>query len=72
VRVDPDGMNGQLHTDAEALILEIRRYLAAVDTFRAEHCEPTWLAELPPGGVAGARSSIARTSDAQTTRTHRP
>ena len=29
----------------EALVDEIARYLAAVDVFRAEACEPTWLAE---------------------------
>jgi hypothetical protein len=29
----------------KALIREIARYLAAVDAFRAEHCEPTWLPE---------------------------
>jgi hypothetical protein len=26
----------------EALVEEIRRYLAAVDAFRAAGCEPTW------------------------------
>ena len=29
----------------EALLEEIRRYLAAVDTFRREGHEPRWLAE---------------------------
>jgi hypothetical protein len=28
--------------DIAALIEEIRRYLAAVDAFRAAGCEPTW------------------------------
>jgi D-alanine-D-alanine ligase-like ATP-grasp enzyme len=28
--------------DIEALLEEIRRYLAAVDAFRAVGCEPTW------------------------------
>jgi hypothetical protein len=32
--------------DSDALIVEIMRYLAAVDAFRAEHCEPTWRPEL--------------------------
>ena len=32
----------------EALIREIERYLAAVDAFRAEHCEPRWLPEPAP------------------------
>jgi hypothetical protein len=31
---------------SEALIREISRYLAAVEVFRAERCEPTWLPEL--------------------------
>jgi hypothetical protein len=30
------------HIDIEALLDEIRRYLAAVDAFRAAGCEPTW------------------------------
>lgn len=29
----------------EALTREIARYLAAVDLFRSEHCEPKWLPE---------------------------
>jgi hypothetical protein len=28
--------------DIEALVAEIRRYLAAVDAFRAAGCEPRW------------------------------
>jgi hypothetical protein len=35
---------------SEALTREIARYLAAVDLFRAEHCEPRWLPELAPSG----------------------
>jgi hypothetical protein len=31
--------------DIEALLDEIRRYLAAVDAFRAAGCEPTWRAD---------------------------
>ena len=34
-----------MHDITEALIDEIVRYLAAVDVFRAEACEPTWLPE---------------------------
>ena len=30
----------------EDLIVEIARYLAAVDLFRAEQCEPTWRREV--------------------------
>jgi hypothetical protein len=33
--------------DAERLIAEIRRYLVAVDAFRAEGREPTWRRESP-------------------------
>jgi hypothetical protein len=45
-------MNEQLHIDADELFLEIARYLAAVDLYRAECCEPTWLPE-------SARSTVA-------------
>jgi hypothetical protein len=31
--------------DITALVEEIRRYLAAVEAFRALGCEPTWRAE---------------------------
>lgn len=34
--------------DIDALMLEIARYLAAVDAFRAAACEPTWLTERTP------------------------
>ena len=44
--------------DSVALICEIERYLAAVDSFRTERCEPTWLPELAPRGAA--QSSKAR------------
>ena len=36
------------HTEPNTLILEVHRYLVAVDTFRAERCEPTWLPESAP------------------------
>jgi hypothetical protein len=54
-------MNRKLDIDCTALMREIGRYLAAVDVFRAERCEPTWLPELAPsrGGtplVSGRRS----------------
>jgi hypothetical protein len=35
------------------LIGEVERYLAAVEVFRAERCEPTWLPELRPGAATG-------------------
>jgi hypothetical protein len=37
-------VNGQPDI-TEDLLDEIARYLAAVDVFRAEACEPTWLPE---------------------------
>jgi hypothetical protein len=64
-------MNGKLHNDSQALVREISRYLAAVDTFRAELCEPTWLPEPARGADAGAGRSQARPSRARTSRTHR-
>ncbi len=39
-------MDEQGHIDSEALMLEVTRYLAAVDAFRTESCEPMWLPEL--------------------------
>ena len=36
------------HTEPNTLILEVHRYLVAVDTFRVERCEPTWLPESAP------------------------
>lgn len=41
-------MNPQIPTHSEELFLEITRYLAAVDLYRTEHCEPTWLPESTP------------------------
>ncbi|MGH3137139.1 MAG: hypothetical protein ACRDPV_11675 [Gaiellaceae bacterium] len=40
-------MNQQIHID-NRLFFEIKRYLAAVDLYRAEHCEPTWRPESTP------------------------
>jgi hypothetical protein len=42
---DSDAMNEMLDIELDALFLEIARYLAAVDAFRAAACEPTWLPE---------------------------
>jgi hypothetical protein len=33
---------------------EAQRYLAAVDAFRAEGCEPEWRSEVPPAGSSFA------------------
>ena len=34
--------------ELQQLLLEARRYLAAVDAFRSEGCEPAWLVEREP------------------------
>jgi hypothetical protein len=41
-------VNEQTHIDTDELFLEIARYLATVDLYRAECCEPTWLPESAP------------------------
>ena len=46
-------MNRKLDIDVHALMREVARYLVAVDVFRAERCEPTWLPELAASGDAG-------------------
>ena len=38
-------MDELIHIDRKELFLEIARYLAAVDLYRAENCEPTWRPE---------------------------
>lgn len=55
-------MNAQAHTDSEALIREVMRYLAAVDAFRTESCEPMWLPELVSIRDAASRPSSLYTS----------
>lgn len=45
-------MNEQIQIDDEDLFLEITLYLAVVDVYRAEHCEPTWRPELPQPATA--------------------
>ena len=45
-------MNEQIHIDRNELFLEITRYLAAVDLYRAERCEPTWLPESAPSAAS--------------------
>ena len=53
-------MNEQLPT-IDTLIGEIARYLAAVDLFRAERCEPTWRSELAPLTVEVERIQVEAT-----------
>ena len=48
-------MSQQIHIDHKELFLEITRYLAAVDLYRAEHCEPTWRPESTPYLTSGDR-----------------
>ncbi len=55
-------MNELGHMDSEALILEVTRYLVAVDAFRTESCEPMWLPELVSIRAAESRTSILDTS----------
>ena len=45
-------MNEQIHIDTGELFLEIKRYLVAVDLYRAERCEPTWLPESAPSAAS--------------------
>lgn len=45
-------MNERLHIDSDELLLEIARYLAAVDVYRRENCAPTWLPESAPSPVS--------------------
>lgn len=64
-------MNRTLHIDTEALMPEVMRYLAAVDVFRAELCEPTWLAEVASRGGAGSLSPTGRAKSPKAPRTKR-
>jgi len=50
-------MNQQIHIDNK-LFLEIKRYLAAVDLYRAEHCEPTWRPESTPFVTSNERTRV--------------
>ena len=60
------------HIDPGALICEIARYLAAIDVFRAERCEPTWLPEPVAAGALSGRQLICFTTGSRTSGTHRP
>jgi hypothetical protein len=41
-------MNELTAISEDALLAEVVRYLAVIDAFRAQHCEPTWRRELQP------------------------
>jgi hypothetical protein len=43
--------------DVRTLLAEARRYLAAVDAFRAESCEPHWRLEREPAPSRRRRGS---------------
>jgi hypothetical protein len=49
-----ESMNEELTLDVEALVEEIARYLAAVQAFRTEGCEPTWRPEVAAIGIASS------------------
>jgi hypothetical protein len=53
----------QARIDPEAMIREVTRYLAAVDTFRAANCEPIWRPELESSGdpVVGRLAAYGQT-----------
>jgi hypothetical protein len=58
-------MNNDISIEApESLLLEVERYLTAVDTFRALECEPTWLPELTVDPSMLARRLAAYTEPA--------
>ena len=44
-------MNAIAHIDSDELLDEVARYLAAVDAFRAEGCEPSWRREAADPAV---------------------
>ncbi len=43
--------------DVQLLLGEARRYLAAVETFRAEGCEPAWRPEREPAPTKKRRTA---------------
>jgi hypothetical protein len=53
-------VNEQLLIDIEALAEEVDRYLAAVDLFRAEDCEPTWRVESQPESMRPLAGAVSR------------
>jgi hypothetical protein len=48
----------------ESLMLEVERYLTAVETFRALDCEPTWHPEVTVDPSTLARRLAANTEPA--------
>jgi hypothetical protein len=58
--------------DAETLFDEVVRYLAAVDAFRAERCEPMWRPERVPSEAFESNPQLSRTSGSRRSGTRRP
>ena len=54
---DDDAMGRLASIDAKLLIQEVERYLAAVEAFRAEGCEPTWRHQPIPRDAPAARAA---------------
>lgn len=54
---DHDAMGRLASIDAKVLIQEVERYLAVIEAFRAEECEPTWRRELVSRDVSAARAA---------------
>jgi hypothetical protein len=53
-------MNQRPNIDTGELMREVARYLVAVEVFRAELCEPTWLPERSPAsGDLGSHATPA-------------
>lgn len=48
--------------DARKLVEEIGRYLAAVDLFRSEDCEPSWRLEQPADQSSYGRKVVTKVS----------
>jgi hypothetical protein len=65
-------MQIQAHIDAEALICEVMRYLAVVDAFRAERCEPMWRPEPVPSDALPSASRVSYRSGSRPSGTRRP
>jgi hypothetical protein len=51
-----NGMEELVREDAEQLCAEIARYLAVVEAFRAEGCEPAYVDDEPLARVLDAMS----------------
>ena len=64
-------MKSHPHVDAEALIREVEQYLAAIDVFRTERCDPTWRRELVPSDELWNARPASRRSGSRSSETRR-